>query len=100
MPAGGHSVYYTAVENGVCVTGPELLETGDALQGRLAERDGWAVFAVESLPGGLTTEATVAQPSAGRLLGLPAGARLAPPLEPIYLRPVAFTLPKAAGQPG
>ena len=84
--------YYTAVENGVCMAGPELLADQAALQARLAERDGWPIFAVESLPVGLTAE--VALPAAERLLALPVRAQVLAPLEPIYLRPVAFTLPK------
>ncbi len=85
--------YHTAVENGVCVAGPELLETAAALQARLAERPGWPVFAVESLPVGMAAGLLVVLPSAERLLALPTSAHLASPLEPIYLRPVAFTLP-------
>lgn len=84
--------YHTAVENGVCVAGPELLEDHAALQSRLAEHGSWPVFAVESLPDGLRAE--VAWPSAGRLLSLPVSAHVPLPLEPVYLRPVAFTLPK------
>ena len=87
--------YYTAVEGGVCVGGPELLETRDALQQRLAGRQGWPVFAVESVADGMEADAPVALPSAGRLLAVPISAWIVPPLEPIYLRPVAFTLPKA-----
>ncbi len=86
--------YYTAVKDGVCVAGPELLEDRAGLQMRLAERSGWPVFAVESLPDGVA-EASAALPSAERLLAAPIAAHVLPPLEPIYLRPVAFTLPKA-----
>ncbi len=86
--------YYTAVENGRCVAGPELLEDQAGLQARLAERSDWPVFAVESLPDGMV-DAPVALPSAERLLAVPIAAHVLPPLEPIYLRPVAFTLPKA-----
>lgn len=86
--------YYTAVENGVCVAGPELLETRDELQARLAGRAGWPVFAVESLPDGLDADTRIALPSATGLLAAPVRAYIFPPLEPIYLRPVAFTLPK------
>lgn len=87
--------YYTAVENGACAVGPELLEDHAALQARLAERDGWPVFAVERPPDGLESDLPAALPSAERLLALPLATHLSPPLEPIYLRPVAFTLPKA-----
>ncbi len=86
--------YYTALENGVCVAGPELLETREGLQERLAERPGWPVFAVETLPDGMDEGVQTALPSAERLLYVPMDALVFPPLEPIYLRPVAFTLPK------
>ena len=87
--------YYSAVENGRCVAGPELLETGDALRVRLTDRDGWPVFAVESLPPGIAANASVALPTAKRLLTVPVATHIFRLLEPIYLRPVAFTLPKA-----
>ena len=86
--------YYTAVENGRCVVGPELLEDQAGLQVRLTERAAWPVFAVGSLPDGVV-DAIAARPSAERLLAVPGAAHVLPPLEPIYLRPVAFTLPKA-----
>ena len=86
--------YYTAVEGGVCVAGPELLEDRAGLQARLSERIGWPVFAVESVPAGVAADVPVALPSAEWLLKMPATAHVLPPLEPIYLRPVAFTLPK------
>lgn len=86
--------YYTAVENGVCVAGPELLEDCAGLQARLAERTDWPVFAVESVPDGVAADTSVALPSAERLLVWLEHVHMLPPLEPIYLRPVAFTLPK------
>ncbi len=86
--------YYTAVEMGVCVAGPELLADQAGLQARLAERADWPVFAVESLPDGLAADVPVVLPSAAWLLRMPMAAHVSPPLEPIYLRPVAFTLPK------
>ena len=85
--------YYTAVENGRCVFGPALLETHEDLQARLAERDRWPTFAVESFLDGLAMVAAL--PTAERLLALPDSTYIIPPLEPIYLRPVAFTLPRA-----
>ena len=90
--------YYTAVENGVCVVGPELLENREGLQGRLAERQGWAVFAVESSADGITDNLQIALPLAERLLYVPTTSHRFPPLEPIYLRPVAFTLPRMENQ--
>ncbi len=87
--------YYTAVENGECVAGPELLEDQTGLQARLAERADWPVFAVESLPEGVAANAPVVLPSAEGLLKMPTAAHVSPPLEPIYLRPVAFTLPRS-----
>ena len=87
--------YYTAVEDGRCVIGPELLEDHAGLQARLTVRADWPVFAVESLPEGMTVDVPVALPSAKWLLKMPAAAHVLPPLEPIYLRPVAFTLPTA-----
>ena len=88
--------YYTAVRDGVCLAGPELLADAAALDQRLAARPGWPVRVVETpLPGGLLPDAEVSWPSAGRLLLVPPAARQAPPLEPIYLRPVNVTLPGA-----
>ena len=87
--------YYTAIESGVCVAGPELLEDQAGLQARLAERADWPVLAVENVPDGLDAETRVALPTAERLLSPPVAGHLLPPLEPIYLRPVAFTLSKA-----
>ena len=86
--------YYTAVADGVCVVGPELLEDRAGLQAKLVERADWPVFAVESLPDSVAVAAAVAVPSAQWLLKMPMAAHVSPPLEPIYLRPVAFTLPR------
>ena len=88
--------YYTAVENGRCVAGPELLSDLDTLRARLDERPAWPVLAVETLPPGLPPGTPVALPSADRLLFDSAANLLPPPLEPIYLRPVNVTLPRAA----
>lgn len=88
--------YYTAVQRGACVDGPELAPDLDALQARVAARPGWPVVAAESLPAGVLPEVPVLLPDAGLLLHGPAATLTPPPLEPIYLRPVAFTLPKPA----
>ena len=88
--------YYTAVQGGVCLAGPELLADAAVLDQRLAAHPGWPVRVVESvLPGGLLPGAKVSLPSAGRLLSIPLSACQPPPLEPIYLRPVNITLPGA-----
>ncbi|MBE7212050.1 MAG: hypothetical protein INR65_13600 [Gluconacetobacter diazotrophicus] len=47
------------------------------------------------LPGGLVPDAPVLFPDAALLLTLPEVTYLPAPLEPIYLRPVSITLPKA-----
>ena len=89
--------YYTAVEDGVCRDGPELLADAAELSARLAARPAWPVYVMEAaLPGGLLSDAEVRLPSADLLLSsVPPSARQPPPLEPIYLRPVNITLPKA-----
>jgi tRNA threonylcarbamoyladenosine biosynthesis protein TsaB len=84
--------YYTAVERGVCVAGPELADNRAALDERLSERPGWPVLTVEC--GEITLSgATAALPLAERLLATPASERRTLPLEPIYLRPPSITLP-------
>ncbi len=85
--------YYTAVEGGRLLDGPTLLENAEALQARLDRHPDWPVLAVESVPAGLQAE--VALPSAARLLAVSSALHQAGPLEPIYLRPPAVTLPKA-----
>lgn len=87
--------YHTAVQDGRCVTGPELLPDLTALRARLDERPAWPVLAVETLPPGLPPGTPLALPSADLLLANAAAGLLPPPLEPIYLRPVTITLPKA-----
>ena len=88
--------YYTAVQNDLCLAGPELLADATELARRLAAHPDWPVCAVESaLPGGVLPEAKVALPSADVFLFLAPSTRLSPPLEPIYLRPVNVTLPGA-----
>ena len=86
--------YYTAVEQGICVVGPELLESRAALTGRLAERPGWPVLTVE-WAADFAGNTQAALPLAERLLGVPASERRALPLEPLYLRPTTITLPKS-----
>ncbi len=95
--------YYTAVQAGRLVRGPELLEP-DEIRAQLAAEPGWPVFQTETGPltglaeiGG--SDPVVCFPVATRLLArrlaaderLPAGAALTP----IYLRAPAITLPKA-----
>ncbi len=89
--------YHTAVRDGVCIQGPELLPDAAALAARLAEHPPWPVCAVESaLPDGLLPDASVLFPEAYRLLCIPEKTYRLPPLEPIYLRPVSITLPNPA----
>ena len=89
--------YYTAVQNGICQDGPELLADAAELSARLAARPSWPVYVMEAaLPGDLLPDAEIRLPSADLLLSsVPPSARQPPPLEPIYLRPVNITLPKA-----
>ena len=90
--------YYTAVCERTCVAGPELLLDLASLHARLAEHPGWPVCVVETpLPDGVLADAPVLSVDTAALLAVPAAARLAPPLEPIYLRPVSVTLPKKIG---
>jgi tRNA threonylcarbamoyladenosine biosynthesis protein TsaB len=84
--------YYTAVERGVCIVGPELLESRAALLERLAERPGWPVLAVEC-DHDFGVDAQAALPLAERLRVVPASERRGLPLEPLYLRPTTITLP-------
>ena len=85
--------YYTAVERGVCVAGPELLESRAALLERFAKRAAWPVLTVEC-DAAAWPDAQAALPLAERLLRVPTSARRAVPLEPLYLRPTTMTLPK------
>jgi tRNA threonylcarbamoyladenosine biosynthesis protein TsaB len=85
--------YYTAVERGVCVVGPLLVESREALAAQLAQRPDWPLLTVEcALDDALFAAAEVALPDAGRLLGVPAAQSCFLPLEPLYLRPPAITL--------
>ncbi len=102
-PEEGHVVgdarrgtfYYTAIEGGMCIAGPELLPDAGALHERLAARPGsWPVLAMECALDSLPPGAVEAWPRAERLLRTPAAARTLPPLEPIYLRGVSVTMPK------
>ena len=54
------------------------------------------MLAVETVPPGLPPETPLVLPSAELLLARAAANLMPPPLEPIYLRPVSITLPKAA----
>lgn len=104
--AGFHAVgdarrggfYYAAVRGGRCEREPELLDAA-AVRARVAAAPaGWLVLAGEAAPalGDLGLTVAVCPPDAARLwrgfAGLPAPAV---PLEPIYLRPPAITMPKA-----
>jgi tRNA threonylcarbamoyladenosine biosynthesis protein TsaB len=85
--------YYTAVERGVCVVGPLLVESREALAAQLAQRPDWPVLTVEcALDDALFAGAEEALPDAGRLLGVPASQSRSLYLEPLYLRPPAITL--------
>ena len=53
------------------------------------------MFGVEATADLLPSSARPALPVATRLLRVPSAARVAAPLEPIYLRAVTVTLPKA-----
>ena len=88
------TLYYTAVEDGGCVAGPELLADLAEWESRLALRPDWPVLAVESVPAGLPPETVIVLPSAEALVRSEASRRVPPPLEPIYLRAVTVTLPK------
>lgn len=85
------SFYYTAVRDGVCVIEPELVDRDGALA-RLAAHPDWPALAETSLDG-LPVTADVF-PAAARLLTASATTRRLPPLEPLYLRDPAITLPK------
>jgi tRNA threonylcarbamoyladenosine biosynthesis protein TsaB len=85
--------YYTAVENGVCALGPELLPDADALCARLAAHPGWPILSDMPLPGVAPSPILPAFPLAERLLTAPPSERKLSPLEPIYLRLPAVTLP-------
>jgi tRNA threonylcarbamoyl adenosine modification protein YeaZ len=86
--------YHTKVQDGVCVAGPELVADRAALDRLLT---GLPVLAVECALEMLPPGATTAWPAAERLLTSAPGARRLPPLEPIYLRAPAITLPNAPG---
>ena len=88
------TLYHTAVEDGVCVAGPELLADLAAWERCVAARPDWPVVAVDSVPEGLPPETPVGLPSAEALARSEAARRWLPPLEPIYLRAVTVTLPK------
>ena len=88
--------YYTAVTKlGRCQVGPALLPDLAALQTRLEGEPTWPVVAVETLPPGLRPDVPTLYPHADNLLLAPPADLLPAPLEPIYLRPVTITPPKA-----
>ena len=89
------TLYYTAMEDGACVAGPELLTGLAEWEERVALRPDWPVVAVESVPEGLPPETPVALPSAEALVRGEPRRGVGPPLEPIYLRAVTVTLPQA-----
>ncbi len=87
--------YHTAVQDGICVSGPELIPDAVALEARLAQRPDWPVRVMETaLPGGLLADAPITRIDAGGLFAVPRETHRPTPLEPIYLRPVSITLPK------
>lgn len=83
--------YYTAVQHGACLVGPELVDRAAALA-RIAAQPAWPVLAEERLDGLPVT--AIAFPAAARLLTAPLAERRVSPLEPLYLRGVTVTLPK------
>jgi tRNA threonylcarbamoyl adenosine modification protein YeaZ len=90
------SWYYTRVEVGVCVEGPLLADSGEALRAYLDEAQG-EVYATEALPP--EWGAHVLLPSASLLAKLAAagtGIVQTGDLEPLYLRDVHITRPAAA----
>jgi tRNA threonylcarbamoyladenosine biosynthesis protein TsaB len=90
------SWYYTRVEAGVCVEGPLLADSGEALRAYLDEAQG-EVYATEALPP--EWGADVLLPSASLLAKLAAagvGIVQTADLEPLYLRDVHITRPAAA----
>ena len=88
--------YHTVVEHGLPLAdGPTLLPDRAALDACLALHPSWPVLAVESAVDLLPPEAHPALPLAVNLLRSPPAVRRLPPLEPIYLRAVTVTLPRA-----
>ncbi len=83
--------YYTAVQAGRCVRGPEICDE-EEVRKRLSSEAGWPVFSVETLPG--FPQAMRARALAVRLLTVPAEPSVRP-LEPIYLREPHITRPRA-----
>lgn len=83
--------YYAGVHAGICLIGPELVDREGALA-RLAAHPEWPALAETPLDGLAVTGG--AFPVAARLLTAPVATRRLPPLEPLYLRDPAITLPK------
>jgi tRNA threonylcarbamoyladenosine biosynthesis protein TsaB len=82
--------YYTEIQAGRCVRGPEICDE-EGLHARLASQPDWPVFSVEPLSG--FPQAQRATARAARLLTAPA-EECARPLEPIYLREPHITRPR------
>jgi tRNA threonylcarbamoyladenosine biosynthesis protein TsaB len=83
--------YYTAMQAGRCVRGPEICDE-EEVRDRLSSQPAWPVFSVEALPG--FPQAMRARALAARLLTVPAELNVRP-LEPIYLREPHITRPRA-----
>ena len=77
-----------------CVHGPELLPDAATLHARLDHAPLWPFAAMQTVPPGSPPGTHAVFPHAEYLLAGPLGTLTAPPLEPIYLRPVTITLPK------
>ncbi len=87
--------YWTLVQSGDCLEGPELVPDLPTLRARMdLPGEYWYTCAVENVPPGLPPEMPVFFPRADRLLMGSPDTLTCPPLEPIYLRPVSITLPK------
>ncbi len=87
--------YYTQVVRGLCVEGPLLLDSAEALRAALAAGQG-PVRSSETLPVEWACQAVI--PRAGVLAELAAlgiGVCQEGELEPLYLRPPHITLPAA-----
>jgi tRNA threonylcarbamoyladenosine biosynthesis protein TsaB len=88
--------YYTRVERGVCLAGPQLVDSAEALRA-LLEKDGGEICATEELAP--EWGACLRRPSAALLARLAAadvGIVQRGELEPLYLREAHITKPKEA----
>lgn len=89
------SFYFTLVEDGICLEGPQLF-TAAELRAKLRESGGVPLLAPAAIPA--FPEAAVSFPSAARLARRAAadlGIVARDDLEPLYLRDPYITLPKA-----